>query len=574
MKDNLVAPLDGDKLQTLRIKLKSLLDLINVRRIIAVDDEFGKIVSIEEYISVTQLLLVQDKKSDLSKTLGEDLSDYDEETIITMSRERWERLDEEQQKTLYEALLVLSGQQSAPDHVNDLHEIFSGLEFHALSPQQWNQQKFTLVAEASEKKTLFLFDENQNKKDSTNEDGLNQIAFVLQNASDEIAVCALLSHTFTTEGEAEAWASRIEKLNLNAEKSDRFIPISKERLRTDPSKLIGALRLAGLSKFLKSFREKALKALDDAQRHAHDDLTRLNVFDFEHALFTTSDQEGVSEMDTLFRMYNAIHRQKARKQIRNETSIREESRRLRRLRELTSTPPFKGSDAFLSVRRLELYDEPEDLNMGHVPIDLGDLFRHKNGKLYILLGPQCDFMIRAEGRKIDEGLLVEITKRAKVNSNQLALYHELPPFEESSSKELTYVSFQASHGIKLEALDPVVYSPTGEAKLCARTETPVDVLEHWRKHFERLKSQLQTELLEYKEWRDKGIPDDLLARLVRPVSAHVDFLPTINTETECIDYGFQRVGRLTATRSSALLVAYMQFVARPAFEHDFARSVK
>ena len=102
------------------------------------------------------------------------------------------------------------------------------------------------------------------------------------------------------------------------------------------------------------------------------------------------------------------------------------------------------------VRRLEDYEESENINKYYMPIDLGDIFEKPGGKQFILVGQPCDLMGRLDGKR--DHSVSEITT-SRIEKRPTA-FHELRHFD-SQSGEGVYVSFNKKHNDKL--LDSLLF---------------------------------------------------------------------------------------------------------------------
>lgn len=562
-------PLTDEALDNLRTKIKVLFDLLSIRRIVAVDDEFRDGTEFSEYLGVLHSLAA--KKVEVP-SYG-DISQDPRDLLEARAREHWESLKAEERDTEYQDLLVRAEAQAATDHVDDLYRIFDGHDFIALTPSKWDKRKEELVEQAASCKTLFLFDQDQRKAGLSEHAGLDQIFYVINSCSVEVAVCALLSHTFQETGEVEAWQQNTEAVRAQPDKANRIVPISKDRLRDDPSKFPLALRLAGLPSIIQDFTTKAFEALDAAQDEAKERLKAFNIFDLEYMVFETSEVEGVSELDTLFRLHQILHRHGAQAHARKTPVIDESVRRMRALRSVAKMPRRKTHTSTSWLRTMELYVDAEELNHHHLPLDIGDIFEHDSEGRFILLGPQCDLMMRKKGRKAASGILVKVINqtRGSINVNQRELFHPLPELNTGESEE-TYASFRESYPVSFDALDPSVYRTDGRTEFVLGDACPSRVLQFWQSRFTVIQERLQQDIEAYRTLIDKGVEDALARRVLQPVSTYKNFEPKVDLARQAIDYGFRRAARLTQAHAYALLIGYMQFIARPAFEHDFSIS--
>jgi hypothetical protein len=108
--------------------------------------------------------------------------------------------------------------------------------------------------------------------------------------------------------------------------------------------------------------------------------------------------------------------------LHQDRSVYELANRLRSLARVRVGDWGGPTEMEIRVRRLEWFDDGDEINQQHLPLELGDIFEiaSKPNKLFILVAPPCDLMMRQDGKRhhtVENGLLleatpVEVSKRA------------------------------------------------------------------------------------------------------------------------------------------------------------------
>jgi hypothetical protein len=562
----------------LKAQLNQLFRLLEVQRIVIVDDEFQVEPKPEQVKSLLEQLETQGNTEAILR-IG-----IEAELPIEIKRERlleiWENRTREERVDLLHEMSLAAGVAATLNIEDDIHLIFRDLEpeYKPLRPSAWNLQRNALILDANNGlKTLFLFDQDQSNDGESPTAGTTQLAGIVVECNKEAALCGLLSHTFNADSEHDTWLKLTTDLNFDPEQSNRVVPIAKERLRNDASELVRRLRLTGLLSFSAELKTHANAVLKSAQEKAYTALDDLTIFDFEHVVFTSSENEGVWEVDTLFRLYGVHHRHTAKELAYENANLQETTNKLRQLRTIVDDTKKPTSPAAASLRRLELYEESQ-LNTTHTPLDLGDIFLDHENTYHILIAAPCDLMLRNEGtRGLKEGILVPIrvvrSKDQKVNANQRESFFFLPLFLKSEPQIECFAEFKFARTVSLNILDLSVFQADGSAKISLQDEQPPGLLAGWHNRFEHLLKTYKGELAYLTSFQPETMAQSLskefLGKLLPPVSLDGYFQTVVSLDEKKIEYNLKRVARLQGAQAYAMLMAYTRFMSRPAFEHDF-----
>jgi hypothetical protein len=125
----------------------------------------------------------------------------------------------------------------------------------------------------------------------------------------------------------------------------------------------------------------------------------------------------------------------------------------------------------------------------------------------------------------------------------------------------------------LFVLDLCVYQDDGSSTFSKDDKCLENIIPAWRFRHEKILQSVKKEIERYIKLK-ANIADKQLLGWVNPKSSNDNlFKATIDdssTGKETLSYTCKRVGRLCQSRASAMLTAYANYIARAAFEHEFA----
>lgn len=568
--------MDASSTETAQQAITQLFKFMDIKRVVCVDDEYAFNVSIEEFIAVCSVL-----KPTVLQAIPELASfAFDEADIWPAQlRTKWEEFEEDMKIQLYRQILLLkdNGETDAKD-AGILGNLLAGHELQELSPSQWNDMKGQLLQDVVNHKTLFLFDQNLIRDGGSETGGITLIQEILSSEeySDKV-MCGLLSSTFEPDIEIERWHEYAKDYNIDR---DKFVLISKRRLSEDPLGFARMVKLTVLNTHCRVMKEKVSAVLHAVNQQIQERVEEINIYDFEHIVFHSSNREGVWEPDTLFRIYGVYQRVAARKQAREDEELHALAGRIRSVSNISTKsngiPPLNS----WKIQRMEMYEGNEYLNSLHMPIELGDIFEQSSGKKYILLAQPCDLMVRSDGKRhhaVTEVTLASIVDELPKSKRSGEIvghdaHYELQYFDETLGVS-RFVSFRKAQTVRLFVLDLCVYQDDGSAKLQLESECSSNVIPAWKLHHIELSKVVKKAITRYSDLAQKGVSKDIL-KLVIPCSSNENlFKGTIDPKQNAISYDFKRIGRLCQPYSGAMLTKYATYIARTAFEHDFGKDI-
>lgn len=450
--------------------------------------------------------------------------------------------------------------------------------FVALSPSDWERERGKLISEAQDKhRILCLFDQDLSMADLPGRSGMMLIQQILETQKQDcFVICGLLTQTLRKDDEITKAREMAAEFGLHL---DQFLPLSKDRLRSDPMDFANGLKMILLNFVREQLSNQVVKLTDQANREAQRQTNEIDVYDFERIVVQSSEQEGIWEPDTLFRLFE-LFRYSSFKALMLEAEKRtlfcnliEQIRAIRNVK--TSDELHQGpSEAVCKIRQIELYDSADSLNRAHQPIDLGDIFEVGNGHYYILLAQPCDLMVRNNGKRgLDIGNLVKVRtlEDDQLEPEKISSFY-LAHFESNSTKK-TFVKFRNSLQISLSVLDLAVFNENGQCRISLHEE---DKTKHpllhapWRKRLTHLQRQYRNTNSEFANIHYLQVSDyeqEALRKNLTCSNKDID----LNYDDGIFEFGIHRVRKLRSPLSVELLSAYYSFLSRNPQEHDFAR---
>src|SRR6202041_2693797 len=310
-----------------------------------------------------------------------------------------------------------------------------------MSRKRWEAEKDKIFG-SNKPLILLLVDEDFSKEPGgSRSDGLKIIKEVIKQGNPDVFLCGLLSHGYSASDVHQQWTELCEREGLD---KSRFVLIPKWLLDEDPDGLMTFLRLtklAVLNRPADQLKQRASEILSKAQTAAAKDLSSIDIYDFDHIVFRSSEQEGIWEPDTLFRVFGLFHRDETRRAAKGDDGFHELAARIRVISQIATPTQVTPSFNTWKIQRMELYEDSEYLNPYCLPIELGDIFEKSGGtsKQYILLSQACDLMVRSTGDRhfaMTEGLFAEVVK----GEQDLRTHAELQYFD-PDHKDKYFVSF-------------------------------------------------------------------------------------------------------------------------------------
>lgn len=566
-----------------RTAVESILNALDVARVVYVDDANEESVSVEDVIGAAMGLDETLLLTTLPE-LGDSVPD-DKDVLIRKIREVWEQLDPGLKAERGQAVVVVGRRNdgSETDDVADvsiLSQLIPEDKLVSLSPAQWETQKEKLLFDSKDHRTLFLFDRDFSDGGGDSEGGIKIIASLLRRTDTESLICGLLTHTVTPETQPQQWE---ELSQANSIPRDRFVVIPKLHLSQAPILFAQTLKFVALSPDFTKLKRETKKIIADAATVAADRVENVSIYDLDHIVFQVSADEGLWEPDMLFRLHAMFHRLESRRLAHEGGELEKIAANLRMVSGIpTSCDLLPTPGSAWALQRQELYELDDHINKNHLPLELGDIFERVGGtsvKKYILLAQPCDLMVRGNGKRHPE--LHRIPLAEVVPVDKTPHYSEEMPYFDASPARNWFVKLKSVKFVRGCLLDLCVFNQDGVAKLTVGGSAPSGIRPAWKNRYDILSSHwsravskanilipVASESKAVKQVKEK------IARDLGGLLFDDDLFKGSLDEADgvrSVTYDCKRVGRLCRARAIGLLMSYTATLGRPAYDRDFGR---
>ncbi|MEH7255661.1 hypothetical protein V7111_26505, partial [Neobacillus niacini] len=385
-------------------------------------------------------------------------------------------------------------------------------------------------------------------------------------------ICTLLTHLTTIESEIEFWKALSKEHDL---KLSDFLTLSKRRVHSK-IELADGIKLTLLNHKCDTLKGFAVEITKTANEVASNALADINVYDFYHMVLKSSEEEGIWEAQTLFRIHNIFQELESQKLALESENRRVLNENISLLRGLMGKEKLETTNISWEIRRKELFYD-ESLNKLNLPLQNGDIFRfEQNSKYYILLTQPCDLMIRKSGnRKQKVGILAEIVYETPKETEKDS-YKPIPYFN-SGTKSSAFVKFKETISIDLDILDLSIYNDNGAAIFNSGIDLSI-YHNPLQKRFVIIKEKMEQKKLKCAELKDIVEKSDIdtpkKAELIDAVlfqAFNVDKnLINVEFKESEIVFNIVRKGTYRNPFSDLLLDDYSYYLSRTGAEHDFS----
>jgi hypothetical protein len=446
---------------------------------------------------------------------------------------------------------------------------------------EWLQHA-SLLLQQEKGGVLILIDRDFGREGKSSDYGLTLIANLLK-VERESVYCALISHNISPGDELDQWSKLAEEHGIA---QHRFVVISKRRLADDQPDFPGFLHLMRLSILcgpLQDLRNRVRDHFTNAIDETRKKLDTWSVFDFDEAVFRSSQKEGIWEGETLLRVMTVFTTQIARTSVFGDQVVRD---LIGFAREASLVQiPYDERHQWHSVGRMarayqhaELYFESEYVNMHHLPLEAGDVFNcGDTGECYVLLAQPCDLMVRgSRGRAHDlkHSRMVPLCLIQDEAANAQGQSYELKEWDDLGKS--AFVHFSGVHMVRAVILDLCVTRQDGTATFVADEKLPEAMSDSWQRHMKMVLKQLKNESKMARELT--GALENKKLNISKSLRcfARLKTLPycsnTGKFKATPSDNGFpvnlQRVMRLNAAVTADVLRAFTRYQSRTAFDQS------
>ncbi|MGD0900632.1 MAG: hypothetical protein ABR915_22600, partial [Thermoguttaceae bacterium] len=455
-----------------------------------------------------------------------------------------------------------------------------------LSLTEWRAQSEGLIAQVAATPTLFIFDDDFRLEGGKQDDGRRLIDQVHQRLGQYRYAYALLTHNATTD-ESEIALERIIARDYPAI-ADYVVVIAKTRLTGEGrERFVHRLKGTLLFRLFRVLRSKLKEAALAAHNEAIDKIDSFGVDAFERIIYRSSREEGAWSPETLMRIFEAVQERGVRSRLRLDEELHKAIWEIDPLCAIETGGISKHVEKTAEeLQRAEVYDTAADLNLLHLPVDFGDIFRSDSGDQYVVVAQPCDLMVRKDGRRKkdlrDERqmlTLLPVGSRAKSKKGPRVQEHEFELCHFAEGAEDVWFS-QVNQALYVPAwiLDMAVLNPEGACSIDLGQQAPPLLTLPWRQRLDIVKGRA-AKVIELAD--AAAIPagenrEELLRSLLRlpltiPFSVRIDPPNRRAGQLEQLHVGLRRVIRLRQGYAAALLSQYANYMSRLDQPHDLTR---
>ena len=515
----------------------------------------------------------------------------DNEALLDQLDVRLAQLDADGSEALRAALASLGGDAAEREAGGLLKDALpEAVATTLLTPQLWHERRAELIAECTDdRRTLFLFDQELEVQDGSL--GFTKGSEIIRDMAEKDKAgfgsrwfCGILTHTVSKGDEVSSWRGLAQAENLGLE---LFMPIAKATLDDAPAFCAAVYRTL-INTYCETMKSLAQEAFSSALKEALERFADLDPIDFEHMVIKSSEEEGVSELATLIRLYGIIHTDQVKAKILQKAHVNEFSAAARTangIADIGRTLSPNSQERLHKLRHDELYESDQFVNSYHDPLRNGDVFQIGEGdgiKLWVLIAQPCDLMVRSNGKRAREDNF-KVAVLAPLSTGALGappaskdgLTFPLDAYDHGGAQS-AIVKFAEGTPANLQVLDLAVFSKEGHCHLSAKVDPDLSLPSRaWEKRDGELRSHFGkvTKQIEDARKAHKDPVAKLLAAAILPRGAPAKAFQKYGAyDKEAYSYQIRRCGRIREPLATSLLLAYSRFLARDAYEHDFSRA--
>lgn len=571
----------------------------------------ARLAQLFAYLKIVKIIFVDDKaelQTDAGAVIkvlaanpaaGQALAGYfsgvaltiDNEALLEQLSARLAGLDAEGMAALRAVMSAQGGDAAEREAAGRLQDLLPDTtRVHLLTPHAWHERRAELMAECTEEhRTLFLFDQDLGVQDTSL--GFTKGSEIIRDMAEKSKAgfgtrwfCGMLTHTVEKGDEVPSWRRLEKSENLDLR---FFMPIAKTTLDDAPA-FYGAVYRTLINTYCQTMKTLAQDAFNKALEDALERFADLDPIDFEHMVVKSSEDEGVSELETLIRVYGIIQKDQVKSQILQQARVGEfaaAARTAKDIADLGRTLSATSQERLHKLRREELYESDHLVNRYNDPLRNGDLFEIGEGadvKFWVLIAQPCDLMVRSNGKRDREenfkvAFLAPLTTRAlgEAADAKDGLRFALEHYDHDGAQS-AIVKFANATPANLQVLDLAVFNKDGRCYLSEAADPALSLPSRaWekrdaelRKHFGKVTKQIEGVRKAHKDQ-----VATLLASAIVPRGAPKKAFAQYGTyEGGAYTYPIRRCGRIREPLATSLLSAYSRFLARDAYEHDYSRA--
>lgn len=620
MADSQATPENSTEIEQIILdNIQTLITQQKIYKIYCIDDSLSLDHSKDAFKGLIRKLISLDKLREIQAI---QLNSFDFTTDQAVLYEHidqiWENLEPSTIKKYFNNLYRIDGKPEATKDeksLNRLKQFFSDEQIIFLSPTQWDEQRDQIISSVPDgSKILLLFDYEliySPGRFSVDDGGINGVDLILE-LKDQLGVdkviLSILTHTVIEFEEELSERKKICEANTAINSSEFFV-LAKKRLQK-ASMLADGIKKVCLNSYCENIKRKTIDILELAQNKTIEKIKEFDTYDFDHTVFKSSYNEGVSEAETILRITDVIFKDEVRKLMISNNYLLTTNPEICAASDLSkiefqvdpSINPYKKR---FELRHQELFEPGNLVNPLHKPLENGDIFQITTGdnanKNFILVAQECDLMVRSDGSRgartailleikkfSSDQLFAEVCRKFESDKNKKKVYNHFfadkfkLEYFESGHNNIGLVYFGKSMTVDLNALDLSVFDDNGETTIDLGV-TNFEMRNYnaaWQQRYTHLKSFFEEKKSEVEELNNhiNCISDEASKERVREyINLNFSFISKLgiraNYENNKFKFGIKRTYRLRQPKSNYLLSRYYQHLSRIAEQHDFAEII-
>lgn len=444
-----------------------------------------------------------------------------------------------------------------------------GYAWKKLSFTDWEKQEAAILKAHSPQKPALILLDQQNTRDKSSLDGTAILKNVCGNEAHRRSFKFLVvTNTSTVEGEFEHSVELAQKIELGPLGiGSPLFTVAKARITRAvndkagegpslESHFVSLLRRLRLSMLNQQLTALAKNVIAEATERAFNRLTEITLHEFMYAVTQSSQIEGVSELDTLLRLLAIEQRDAMLNKVVKSRSLRKAIEKIRDIPvEIRKEEISKRTD-LTELRGREIYWPEQAVNRLHQPVAAGDIFEVKSGKskdYYVVLGNDCDLMLRGTGTRNSVLVLLAKLEEAEGKADKdtdVTLQCPLP-----QNPALVRVPMNKFISAHMDILDLCWLNSNGA---CVWKKSA----DHQALHI--LKSQKKRAAI----LREKLSSAASFEQIVSMAPFAFKRMP--GPTSEKVDFKLRRAGRMNTPYAQGILTKFAMVFARPSYEHNYS----
>lgn len=454
-------------------------------------------------------------------------------------------------------------------------------KWHTLSFTKWAAEGSEIIRNHNEDRPILLIVDLQNTNEETATNGESVLSDVASSQINRKA-CHLIVLTSECKEKDEFKKGRSltdEFFKATPQRIPVFA-LSKNRFSNDVDKLPAhmaaafatALQRANLSlvhlEFAGLMREHFRESID----RAFVALESITIEELAFGVTRTSQDEGVSETETLVRLMNIAQREEFQLAIAGNENLRQTILRLRGANLPINKSDLDSDKELVKLRCAELYDKSEVVNGLFSPLAPGDLFvievssnepeKPPLKKLYVLVANACDLMLRKDGkRRLDTGMLLPIGEPDNDKERQFRFDLRHLDFLGIGGNSTKQIELRDYRSIPLKLLDLCWSNAQGKVEW--KNTLPGDIADY-------LRDSQRARMIELNSLYPNFTDSDLIS-MAHPLGISIEKAVSEKELTE-VKFSISRVGRLSPTHATQLVSRFTGVFGRPSEAHDFSKT--